>query len=139
MSAGLRWSLSNNLTDRMAVAARAKGIVHRYVVEVAAGFEIVVGAIFLTAPDIPCRLLFAATPEGIGTLLGRFAGVALVALGITCLTSGAQDRAGMLPHWVFWSSTSVRLSFSRRLRWLHLSAVFCYGRASSDMPLLQPY
>ena len=70
---------------------KAKGMVHRYVVKVAAGFEVVVGIIFLTAPDIPCRLLFAATPEGLAIQLGRFAGVALVALGMTCLIGGATE------------------------------------------------
>src|SRR5579864_2009443 len=64
---------------------------NRYVVKAAAGFEVVVGVIFLTAPDVPCRLLFATRPEGIGIPLGRFAGVALVALGTVCLISGAAE------------------------------------------------
>jgi hypothetical protein len=82
---------------------KAKGMVHRFVVKVAAGLEVVVGIIFLTAPDIPCRLLFAATPEGLGILLGRFAGIALVALGITCLISAAPGplRSGALGLLVF--------------------------------------
>jgi heme A synthase len=55
----------------------------------AAWLEIVVGAIFLTVPDVPCRLLFAAKPEGVGVVLARFAGVGLFALGIACLPSTA--------------------------------------------------
>jgi hypothetical protein len=59
----------------------------KFVVMAAAWLEIVVGAVFLTVPDFPCRLLFAATPEGVGIILARFAGVGLFALGIACLPS----------------------------------------------------
>jgi hypothetical protein len=55
----------------------------------AAWLEILVGAILLALPDNPCLLLFAAKAEGIGMPLARFAGVALVALGIACLPSTA--------------------------------------------------
>ena len=59
----------------------------RFVVGAAAWLEIVVGALFLTMPDVLCLLLFGAKPEAIGIPLGRFAGIALVALGIACLPS----------------------------------------------------
>ena len=59
----------------------------RFVVGAAAWLEIIVGALFLTVPDVPCQLLFGAKPEAIGMPLGRFAGIALVALGISCLPS----------------------------------------------------
>jgi hypothetical protein len=59
----------------------------RFIVVMAAWLEIVVGAIFLAMPDIPCQLLFATTPEGVCIPLVRFAGVALIALGIACLPS----------------------------------------------------
>ena len=62
-------------------------MVRRYIVKAAACFEIVVGAIFITVPNIPCALLFGANADKIGTPLGRFAGIALVALGIACLPS----------------------------------------------------
>ena len=84
-------------------------MVHRYVVKLAAGLEVVVGIFFLTAPDIPCRLLFAATPEGLGIVLGRFAGAALVALAITCLISGAPEpcRSAALGLLVFNVSATI--------------------------------
>jgi hypothetical protein len=66
----------------------------------AAWFEIVVGAIFLIVPDVPCRLLFAAAPEDVGVVpLARFAGVALVTLGIACLpftTAGPRRGAALV-------------------------------------------
>jgi hypothetical protein len=64
-------------------------MLQRAVVMTAAWLEIVVGAIFLTVPDVPCRLLFAAKPEGVGVVVARFAGVGLLALGIACLPSTA--------------------------------------------------
>jgi len=57
----------------------------RYVVMAAAWLEIAVGAIFITAPGIPCQLLFAGQPEGMSVPLARFAGVALAALGFACV------------------------------------------------------
>jgi len=59
----------------------------RFVVGASAWLEIIVGALFLTVPDVPCLLLFGVKPDAIGMPLGRFAGIALVALGITCLPS----------------------------------------------------
>jgi hypothetical protein len=64
-------------------------MLQKSVVMTAVWLEIVVGAIFLTVPDVPCRLLFAAKPEGVGVVLARFAGVGLFALGIACLPSTA--------------------------------------------------
>src|SRR5215472_16218419 len=60
----------------------------RVVVGAAAWLEIIVGALFLTIPDVLCVLLFGAKPEAVGVPLGRFAGIALIALGIACLPSG---------------------------------------------------
>jgi hypothetical protein len=59
--------------------------VQRYAVKAAAWLEILVGAIFVTVPDIPCVLVFGAKPESIGRLLANWVGVALIALGIACL------------------------------------------------------
>ena len=59
----------------------------RFVVGAAAWLEIIVGALFITVPDVLCLLLFGAKPEAIGMPLGRFAGIALVALGVACLPS----------------------------------------------------
>jgi hypothetical protein len=61
----------------------------------AAWLEVVVGLCFIGIPNVPCRLLFAATPEGIAMPLARFAGVALLGLGIASLPSKlAGSRRG---------------------------------------------
>jgi len=64
-----------------------------FVVTAAAWLEIVVGMTFIALPYLLCRLLFATIPEGLTVPLARFAGVALLALGIACLPS---KRAGSL-------------------------------------------
>jgi hypothetical protein len=58
-----------------------------FIVAAAAWLEVVVGVCFIGVPNVPCRLLFAVTPEGIATPLARFAGVALLGLGVACLPS----------------------------------------------------
>jgi hypothetical protein len=62
-------------------------VLNTFVVMAAAWLEIVVGTSFIMIPDFPCRLLFAATPEGLAISLARFAGIALLGLGIACLPS----------------------------------------------------
>jgi len=64
-------------------------MLQRYVVMAAAWLEIIVGVLFIAVPDLPCVLLFAAKPEGIGVPVARFAGFGLLALGIACLPSTA--------------------------------------------------
>jgi len=74
----------------------------RLIVTAAAWLDIVVGALFLTAPDVPCLLLFAAKPEAVGVPLARFVGVALLALGIGCLPStNAGSRRNVVGLLVF--------------------------------------
>jgi hypothetical protein len=78
-------------------------MLQKSVVTTSAWLEIVTGAALLAVVDIACRLLFAATPEGPGRLIGRFAGIALFALGIACLPSrvaGSRSRAveGLLAY-----------------------------------------
>ena len=64
-----------------------------YIVKAAAWLEIVVGVVFIAAPDVPCTLLFDAKPEGIGGPLARWVGTGLFALGIACVPSkGAELR-----------------------------------------------
>jgi hypothetical protein len=58
-----------------------------FIVIAAACLEIVVGLCFILVPDFPCRLLFATGLEGLAVSLARFAGVALLGLGIACLPS----------------------------------------------------
>jgi hypothetical protein len=83
------------------------------VVIAAAWLEIVVGASIVTVPNVPCRLLFATTPEGVGIPLARFAGVALVALGIACLPSKAagSPRSAVLGLLVFNVGATVLLAW----------------------------
>jgi hypothetical protein len=70
-------------------------MLQKSVVTAAAWIEILAGAALLTVLDIACRLLFAATPEGLGRPIGRFAGIALLAFGIACLPSRvAGSRSG---------------------------------------------
>ena len=74
----------------------------RLIVTAAAWLEIVVGALFLTVPDIPSLLLFAAKPEAVGLPLARFVGVALFALGIGCLpATNAGSRRNVVGLLVF--------------------------------------
>ena len=73
------------------------------VVTTSAWLEIVTGAAFLAVLDVPCRLLLAATPEGVGRPLGRLTGIALITLGIASLPSriaGSHRRAvqGLLAY-----------------------------------------
>ena len=65
----------------------------RYVVTVASWLEIIVGGLFLVAPDLPCVLVFGAKPE---TAIARFAGIALIGLGVACLPSRAASQRGSL-------------------------------------------
>lgn len=48
---------------------------------------------FVAVLDLPCRLLFAATPEGVAIPLARFVGVALLGLGIACLRNSRDQTA----------------------------------------------
>jgi hypothetical protein len=61
---------------------------------VAAWLEIIVGATLVVALNFASRLLFAAAPEGVGALVGRIAGIALLALGIACLRSTNVGSGG---------------------------------------------
>jgi len=83
-----------------------------FVVMVAVWLEIAVGAILLMAPDVPCLLLFAAKPEGIGMPLARFAGVALIALGIACLPSSSAGSRGSAVRGLFAFNVGVVVLFT---------------------------
>ena len=95
-------------------------MLHKTVVMVSAWLEIVAGASFLTALDVPCRMLFAATPQGVGIPLTRFAGVALVALGIACLPSKAAlpRRSAVLGLLVYNAGATVLLA------WIAIATTF---------------
>lgn len=80
-----------------------------FVVLAAAWLETVVGIGFVVIPDFPCRLLFASTPEGLAIPLARFAGVALLGLGIACLPSklAGSHRGAVLGLLVFNLGTTI--------------------------------
>jgi len=66
------------------------------IVRMAAWFEIVVGVILIIVPDVPSLLLFASKPEAAGEPFARWAGIALVALGIACLPSGTSPHRSVV-------------------------------------------
>ena len=86
---------------------------HRYIVMAAAWLEIVVGAIFIAVPDVPCVLVFGAKPEGMGVPLAHWVGVGLFALGIACLPSkpAGSSRSAVLGLLVFNGGVTVLLAW----------------------------
>jgi len=80
----------------------------RSVVMAAAWLEIIVGVAFVAVPDLPCVLLFAMKPEGIGVPLAHFGGFGLLGLGIACLPSTATaTRRGVVGLFVFNVGVSI--------------------------------
>jgi len=77
--------------------------VQRYVVQAAAWLEIIVGAVLIAAPDVPCLLVFGSRPEAIGRPLARWVGITLCALGIACVPSrnAESNRNAVLGLFVF--------------------------------------
>ena len=100
-------------------------MLQRYVVMAAAWLEIIVGVLFIAVPDLPCALLFAEKPEGIGVPVARFAGFGLLALGIACLPSTATvSRRDVMGLFVFnvgvailFVSVAVTTTFHGLLLW----------------------
>jgi len=84
----------------------------RFVVGAAAWLEMIVGALFLTVPDVPCLLLFGAQPEAIGMPLGRFLGIALVALGFVCLPSRDTGSPRNVVRGLFAFNAGVAILFA---------------------------
>jgi hypothetical protein len=66
----------------------------------AAAGEAVTGLVLLVYPPIVVKLLFGADITGIGVVTSRFAGLALIALGVACWPFGYASRAlyGMLTY-----------------------------------------
>jgi heme A synthase len=95
-------------------------VLQKSVVMTAAWLEMVVGATLLTAPDYPCQLLFAAKPEGVGTVLARVAGLGLFALGIACLPSKATGSCRRAVFGLFVFNFGVALL----LAWVGIATTF---------------
>ena len=64
------------------------------VVKLAAWLEIIVGATLVVALNVASELLFATAPEGVAAPMGRFAGIALFALGVASLGSTKPGSGG---------------------------------------------
>lgn len=96
-----------------------KIVVRNRIVIAAAWLEIVVGAIFIVLPDLPCILLFDAKPEAMGRPLARWIGISLFALGIACLPLKRMQphRSAELGLFVFNAGLAVMLA--------------CYGAIAS--------
>ncbi len=58
------------------------------------------GVILLVHPPIVVRLLFGAEISGVGVLMSRLAGIALIGLGVSCWpgNSAFQSLCGMLTY-----------------------------------------
>jgi hypothetical protein len=96
-------------------------MVNRNVVKIAAWLEIVVGTIFIAAPDPLCLLVFDAKPEGIGRPLARWVGVVLLGLGIACLPSrtGEAHRTAVLGLFVFNLGLAILLAWVGAVSAIH--------------------
>ena len=70
------------------------------ILALAAVSETATGLILLAYPQIMVRLLFGTETMGSGIIIGRFAGIMLVGLGIACWPSGKPEQAfyGMLTY-----------------------------------------
>jgi|ERR1022692_1537504 hypothetical protein len=81
----------------------------RYFLKAAAWLEIVVGAVFIVAPNSMSLLLFAAALEGPGMPVARFAGIGLLALGSACLTaiSSGSTRSAVWGLYIFNAGATI--------------------------------
>ena len=80
------------------VAETRKMRMQRMLLAIAAVMETLAGLGLILAPDATMQLLFGGRPDGVGMMMGRVAGVALLALGVACwgarADSGGEARAG---------------------------------------------
>ena len=74
-----------------------------WLLAVAAAAEALIGLVLIVCPPIVVKLLFGADIAEIGVVTSRFAGVALIALGVACWPFGSASRAlyGMLTYSAF--------------------------------------
>ena len=80
------------------VAATPKMRMQRMLLATAAVVEAVAGLGLILLPDATMQLLFGGRPDSVGMMMGRVAGVALLAIGVACwgarADSGGEARAG---------------------------------------------
>ncbi len=74
----------------------------RVLLALTAAAEAATGLIVLVDPSLVVTLLFGAELAGAGVLVGRFAGIALLGLGVACWPGGSakQPLVGMLVYGV---------------------------------------
>ena len=65
----------------------------------AAVFEIGTGLVLMIDPAIVIKLLLGIEDSNVGTLLGRFLGVALLSLGVACWPGRPEATTGLQSFW----------------------------------------
>lgn len=97
---------------------------HRIVLLIAAWFEIIVGVSFFLAFNAQSQFLFGTTPEGVvGVTFARFSGIALICLGLACLSSGTYQSAARtllifnIAVTIFFAWVAVTTTFRGVLLW----------------------
>jgi hypothetical protein len=80
------------------VAETRKMRMQRTLLAIAAVAETLACLGLILMPDATMQFLFGGRPDGVGMMIGRVAGVALLALGVACWAaradSGGEARAG---------------------------------------------
>ena len=93
------------------------------VLALAAAAEAGTGLLLLAWPSLVVRLLFGADISGIGVVMSRIAGIALIGLGVACWpsNSASQPLNGMLTYstlaMLYLTYISVRGEFAGVLLW----------------------
>ena len=93
------------------------------VLVIAAAAEVATGAALLVTPAIVTQLLFGEEVSGVGAVASRVAGIALIALGISCWPTCGSTHAhcGMLTYsalvTVYLASLGIEGRWVGRLLW----------------------
>jgi hypothetical protein len=83
---------------------------------IAATAEALTGLVLFVYPPIVIKLLFGANAVGVGLVISRFGGIALIGLGVACWPCGTASRAvcGMLTYSTLATLYLVYLGFGRQ-------------------------
>jgi len=109
----IEWASSGQRTIghevKLSLPHREIVVLHKYIVRAAAWLEIGTGIGLILLPQFLCLLLFGAPLEGAGVPITRFAGLVLIALGISCLSmpSAMQTRGAVLGLFVYNVGASI--------------------------------
>jgi hypothetical protein len=73
------------------------------VLTLAAAAEAAAGIVLVMYPPIVVQMLFGADIAGVAEVIGRFAGIALIGLGVACWPNGSARSSlhGMLTYGIF--------------------------------------